>query len=83
MNITALNGTVALVTGASSGIGDATLLDVDDRQTRPWRTSPRWLQIHPREKEATNVGYAQQTKPFVAQFGDVPMRDITVERAHR
>ena len=24
MNITALNGTVALVTGASSGIGDAT-----------------------------------------------------------
>src|SRR3954447_12919737 len=54
--------------------------EVASRRGRPADTSvadfaSRWLHMHPREKESTNVGYAQQTKPFVARFGDLPLRE--------
>lgn len=61
--------------------------EIAARRGRPADTTvaefaSRWLRVHPREKESTNVGYAQQIKPFVARFGDVALRDVTVELAH-
>jgi hypothetical protein len=41
----------------------------------------RWLELHPREKESTNIGYAQQIKPFVESRGALPLRDVTVDLA--
>ncbi|MDQ3090661.1 MAG: site-specific integrase [Actinomycetota bacterium] len=41
----------------------------------------RWLELHPRQKESTNTGYAAQIKPFVSVHGAVPLRDVTVEIA--
>jgi hypothetical protein len=60
--------------------------EIAARRGRPADTTvaefaSRWLQMHPREKESTNLGYAQQTKPFVERFGALALRDVTVELA--
>lgn len=41
----------------------------------------RWLQLHPRQKESTNIGYAQQVKPFVELHGQRRLAEVTVELA--
>jgi len=41
----------------------------------------RWLDLHPRQKESTNIGYAAQVKPFVDLHGALPLRDVTVDFA--
>lgn len=41
----------------------------------------RWLDLHPRQKESTNIGDAAQIKPFVAIHGALPLRDVTVDLA--
>ena len=40
-----------------------------------------WLSLRPRTKESTNRGYAEQVKPFVAEYGDMLLRDVDVELA--
>ena len=40
-----------------------------------------WLSLRPRAKESTNRGYADQVKPFVAEYGDMLLRDVDVELA--
>jgi integrase len=40
-----------------------------------------WLSLRPRAKEGTNRGYAEQVKPFVAEYGDMLLRDVDVELA--
>jgi len=41
----------------------------------------RWLDLHPRQKQSTNVGYAQQVRPFVDRHGTLRLRDVTVDVA--
>jgi hypothetical protein len=58
--------------------------EIAARRGRPADTTvaefaSRWLQMHPREKESTNIGYTQQIKPFVERFGEVALREVTVE----
>ena len=40
-----------------------------------------WLSLRPRAKESTNRGYAEQVKPFAAEYGDMLLRDVDVELA--
>jgi len=40
-----------------------------------------WLDLHPRQKESTNIGYAAQIKPFVELHGALALRDVTVDLA--
>lgn len=51
--------------------GDTTVAEFADR----------WLDLHPRQKESTNVAYAEQVKPFVARYGALSLRDVTVDLA--
>ena len=39
----------------------------------------RWLDLHPRQEESTNIGYAAQVKPFVASHGALSLHEVTVE----
>lgn len=41
----------------------------------------RWLDLNPRQKESTNIGYREQVSPFAARFGTTRLRDFTVEMA--
>ena len=43
--------------------------------------SERWLVLRPRQKESTNVGYCEQTKAFVREYGSRRLRDVGVELA--
>lgn len=42
----------------------------------------RWLDLRPRQKESTNQAYREQVKPFVAAYGDRPLRDVDIELAY-
>jgi hypothetical protein len=32
----------------------------------------RWLDLRPRQKESTNIGYREQVKPFAKAYGSLP-----------
>lgn len=41
----------------------------------------RWLDLKPREKETTNLGYREQIKPFADRYGKLRLRDVDVQLA--
>src|SRR5437868_9169504 len=41
----------------------------------------RWLDLKPRQKETTNVGYREQVKPFVERYGKLRLREVDVQLA--
>ena len=43
------------------------------------RFAARWLVLRPRRKEATNIAYREQVKPFADRHGSIRLRDVTVE----
>lgn len=61
-------------------------LGVAQRRGRPgdetvagW--AARWLEIRPRNKEATNIAYREQVRPFERAHGAMRLRDVGVEFA--
>src|SRR5947207_1710795 len=42
----------------------------------------RWLELRPRQKESTNIGYRDQVRPFVAAHGGLALREVDVELAY-
>jgi integrase len=41
----------------------------------------RWLDLRPRKEKSTNMGYAEQVKPFVDAYGSMRLADVNVELA--
>jgi integrase len=41
----------------------------------------RWLDLKPRQKESTNIGYAEQVRQFADRHGSTRLRDVDVELA--
>ncbi len=41
----------------------------------------RWLELKPRQKASTNIGYREQVRQFVDRHGDLALRDVDVELA--
>jgi integrase len=41
----------------------------------------RWLDLKPRQKETTNVGYREQVKPFAERYGKLRLREVDVQLA--
>jgi len=41
----------------------------------------RWLELKPRQKASTNIGYAEQVRQFVDRHGELRLRDVDVELA--
>jgi integrase len=50
-----------------------------EETVRGW--AERWLELRPRKKESTNLGYAEQVKPFVEAYGSMRLRDVNVQLA--
>jgi hypothetical protein len=50
-----------------------------DENVESW--AARWLDLKPRQKDATNIGYREQVRQFVDRHGSLQLRDVDVELA--